>query len=104
MISQEQIDDILKRVIQGIQPKKVILFGSYANGTANKDSDLDLLIVKNTTVPRYKRALQVRRHLRGLKIPIDLLVYTEDEIAKWGDVKSSFICQVMQEGKVLYKQ
>ena len=102
MVTQKQIDEISKRIVENFKPEKVILFGSYAHGNPTEDSDLDLLIVKDSNLPRYKRGREVRRYLRGLKIAIDLVVYTKDEIQKWSNVKTSFITTVMEEGKVLY--
>jgi len=46
MITQAQIDEIKKRIVENFKPKKIILFGSYANGRLTEDSDLDLLITK----------------------------------------------------------
>ena len=102
MVTQEQIDEIKKRIVENIMPEKIILFGSYAKGTATEESDLDLLIVKESNIPRYKRGREVRKYLRGLKIPVDLLVYTKDEIKRWSNVKTAFITTVMGKGKVLY--
>lgn len=101
-ITQEQIDNIVNRIVKNTKPKKVILFGSYAYGEPTKDSDVDLLVVKNTDEPRFKRGREIRKHLRGLKIPIDIVVYNEKEIDEWKDIKASFISHVIKKGKVLY--
>jgi predicted nucleotidyltransferase len=45
MSIQEQIEEIIKRMVSNIKPEKIILFGSYAYGTPTEDSDLDLLVV-----------------------------------------------------------
>ncbi len=102
MVTQEQINEIKRRIIENIKPQKIILFGSYGDGNPTEDSDLDLLIVKESNIPRYKRGREIRKHLRGLKIPVDLLVYTKNEIQKWSNVKTAFITTVMGKGKVLY--
>ncbi len=102
MITSTQIDTIVKRIVENYQPEKIILFGSYAYGVPTEDSDLDLLIIKDSSLPRYKRGVEVRKHLRGLKVAIDLLVYTRQEIEKWKEVKTAFITSVMEKGKVLY--
>ncbi len=102
MLAQNQLDEIVRRIVKHYSPKRIILFGSYAKGQATVDSDLDLLIIKETALPRYKRGREVRKYLRGLKIAIDLIVYTEEEIQKWKDVKTAFITTVLEEGKVLY--
>jgi predicted nucleotidyltransferase len=65
MILREQIQDITSRIISNYNPDKIILFGSYANGNYNEDSDLDLIIIKNSELPRHKRGLELRRWLGG---------------------------------------
>ena len=104
MITQEQIDEILKIIIENYKPEKIILFGSYAYGNPNEYSDLDLLIIKDTDLPRYKRAREIRKHLWGIiDIPKDIIVYTQDEIDDWKEVEEAFITSVVKEGKVLYE-
>ena len=102
MVTQEQLNEITRRIVENFKPEKIVLFGSYAQGNSTEDSDLDLLIVKDSNLPRYKRGREVRKYLRGLKVAIDLVVYTKDEIQKWSNVKTSFITTVMEKGKILY--
>ena len=66
MITQEQIEKIVKRIIDNYNPEKSVLFGSYAYGHPAEDSDLDLLVVKNSDMPRHKRAREIRRYLWGI--------------------------------------
>ena len=103
MISREKIAEITERLVANAKPEKTVLFGSYARGTPREDSDLDLLIVKDSTLPRYKRGREIRKHLRGLKVPIDLVVYTKEEIARWREVNAAFITTVVETGVVLYE-
>ncbi len=103
MVTKEQIDGIVNRIVENYHPEKIILFGSYAYGTPSEDSDLDLLIIKDSNLPRYKRGREVRKYLRGLKLAIDLVVYTNEEVQKWSDVRTSFITTVVEKGKVLYE-
>jgi predicted nucleotidyltransferase len=102
MISQEKINEVIDRIVKNINPEKIILFGSYAFGNPSEDSDLDILIVKEMKMPRYKRTREVKKHLRGMKIPIDVIVYTKKEIKKWKGTKTAFINQAIKQGKVLY--
>ena len=103
MVSEKQINDVVDRIIYSIKPKKVILFGSYAYGQPTDDSDVDILVVKeDSDVPVYKRGRKIRKHLRGMNIPMDILVYTEEEVDEWKDVKASLLHQIIEKGKVLY--
>lgn len=104
MISQEKISEIVSKIVFSYNPDRIILFGSYANGTPNEDSDLDLLIVKNTDMPRPERIIQLRKSLWGSMIPIDLIVYTPNEINDSKDKKSSFIYEVINTGRILYER
>ena len=105
MITQEQIAEIVDRIAVNYGPEKIILFGSYAYGIPNEDSDLDLLIViENSEQPRYKRAREIRKHLWGIaEIPKDILVYTQKEIDEWKEVDQALITNIVKKGKVLYE-
>lgn len=96
------IDEIVKKITEKISPLKVILFGSYAYGSPTKDSDIDLLIIKESSLPRHHRTKEVRRILRGMKVAVDIIVYTPEEIKKWEGIDTAFITGVLKKGKVLY--
>ncbi|MBN1604451.1 MAG: nucleotidyltransferase domain-containing protein [Chitinispirillaceae bacterium] len=98
--------DLIKKIVQIIvdtaHPVKIILFGSYARGEENENSDLDFLVIKETSEPRHLRTKEIRRQLRGLKFPIDIIVYTPEELSEWDKIPQSFANTIMAEGKVLY--
>ncbi|OFX18271.1 MAG: hypothetical protein A2033_17625 [Bacteroidetes bacterium GWA2_31_9] len=106
MISQSQINDVISKIVTYYKPEKILLFGSYANGTATEDSDLDLLVVKNSDLPRYKRALELRRYLRPFKFlfPIDLLVFTNEELVNQSTSSFSFANDVLSTCKIVYEK
>lgn len=106
MISQNQIQEIQELIIKEYQPKKIILFGSYARGTAKENSDLDLLIVADTEKekPRWKRGLKLRTLLSKYSFSRDLLFYTNEEIVSWINIPMSFVHTIYKEGKILYEQ
>jgi predicted nucleotidyltransferase len=60
------IEYIIQKIVSGYAPDKIFLFGSYATGTATVDSDLDLLLIKETQVPVYQRSREVRKLLYGI--------------------------------------
>jgi len=104
MITQKQLEEIVKRIIDNYNPEKIILFGSYAYGQPTEDSDLDLLVIKNSDLPRYKRAREIRKHLWGITdVPKDIIVYTQEEIDGWKEVEEAFITSVVKKGKILYE-
>jgi len=104
MIGSDKIADIVTKIVSGYNPDKIILFGSYANGKPTEDSDLDLMIIKATDLPRPQRTVQVRKILYGAMVPIDLIVYTPQEIAESKDNIFSFVSEVLNTGKTLYER
>ena len=108
MITTEQIDLLKDVIVKTMQPEKIYLFGSYANGTANEHSDLDILIeVGHTDVPHLKRNIEVWTEMdktRKLIFPKDIFVYTTDEVNEWKDVKNSFINMALSKSKSLYER
>lgn len=102
MINNQEIDKIVSLIVTNVNPDKVVLFGSYAYGKPNEDSDLDLLIIKDMEVEKYKRGREIRKYLRGTKVPMDLIVCTNKEIEEISNDKTAFISQILRKGRVLY--
>ena len=100
------IPTIADRIKMEYHPRKIILFGSYAYGEPNEDSDIDLLIIKETSKRPIERWSDVKRILREVsrKVPVCPLVYTENELKKRLDMKDFFIREVFEKGKVLYEE
>ncbi|MBU0580110.1 MAG: nucleotidyltransferase domain-containing protein [Candidatus Margulisbacteria bacterium] len=70
----------IQKKLMPLKPKAVYLFGSYACGKPSKNSDLDLLIILNSLKNRRERQIQVRRLLRNIHFPKDILVRTPQEM------------------------
>lgn len=106
MITKAQIDEIVRRIVEHCHPEKVILFGSYAHGTAKEDSDLDLAIVAKTDLPKFKRAIPFEKAIRhdGKRwlFGMDILVYTPEEMEAWKDNQYSMVHEILSTGKTLY--
>ncbi len=104
MISALKINEVLHRITLNCNPERVILFGSYAHDNPNPDSDLDLLIVRQTDLPKHQRASEVRKFLYGMMIPMDLLIYTPNEFENEKYEKYSFLNSIISNSKVLYER
>lgn len=102
------LNQIIDRLTGNLDISKVIMFGSYAYGAPEDDSDIDLVVVSNkrgfcgTYKERAKQRLQVKEFLRDLNIPVDLFVYTIDEWNKLLESKASFFKQINEHGISLY--
>ena len=88
--------------MHAVNPAQIIVFGSYARRETQWDSDLDLLVVMDTTLPFADRALMIRNLFAQIPCPMDILVYTPQEVAYWRDIRSSFAHQIFAEGQLLY--
>jgi uncharacterized protein len=101
-ISSEVIVELVHQITMQFCPKKIILFGSYAYGTPRPASDIDLLIVMNTSLREVQQAQEIRQFLNPL-FGLDLIVYTPETLTKrleWGD---PFLKEIVTRGKVIYE-
>ncbi len=104
MIETSKIYDIVNRIAAKFNPDKIILFGSYAAGTPNKDSDIDLLIIQDTDLPPHRRSFDIQKLLIGSMVPMDILVYTNQEFEKEQTERNSFLSNVVKTSKILYER
>ena len=105
-------DDNVKRLVTGLvekikiayKPEKIILFGSYAYGTPGPDSDVDFLIVKDTSERPIDRRVIVRKMVSdpGRRIPFEFIVLTPEEVHDRLNIGDQFIQEIIKNGKVLY--
>jgi len=100
----DQLPEITRRIVQTSNPEKIILFGSYARGNAGADSDLDLLIIVPDIPHLRQESLRVRRALRGLLAPVDIVVATSEQINRLGNTAGLIYQSAISEGKVLYER
>jgi predicted nucleotidyltransferase len=100
----ELLGEITRRIRTTTTPEQIILFGSHVRGDATPDSDLDLLvIVKGVTHPR-RESTRIRRALRGLLVPVDVIVATPEQIAQYRDTIGLIYGPALREGRVLYER
>jgi len=103
MLTQERINEIIKEIVKSFKPQKVILFGSYASGTPTEESDLDLLIIKDSDLPTRLQNRKVRKILAGLKVPVDVIVKTADEFETYKDIIGTIVYPANKFGKLVYE-
>ena len=109
------IDLFLNKIIQNLQivkPPKIILFGSYAKGVFDEESDIDLVVILNTEmIPEtYDKKLEIKVQVRdsiyelSRQMAIDLVVYTKGEFKLLKDLRTSFYNEIINTGKVIYEK
>ncbi|MBI4291512.1 MAG: nucleotidyltransferase domain-containing protein [Betaproteobacteria bacterium] len=102
MVTSDKIEAAIRLLSEAAEPARIVLFGSYARGNAGEDSDLDLLVIEQHVEDRAKEMVRLRRLLRPLRIPADILVYSAEEVARWGDQPGSVLYWALREGKVVH--
>jgi predicted nucleotidyltransferase len=103
-ITSKLLKKISHRIVKKIKPDKIILFGSYAYGNPNPDSDLDFFIIKDTELSFIKRFGWVSDALYPRLIPMDFIVKTPKEVEERLKLFDPFIKEIINNGKVLYEK
>jgi len=98
---QKNLREITDKIVRKFQPRMIVLFGSHAWGKPGPDSDVDLLIVKDTDNTR-KTAMEIDGFLFPRPFPIDLIVYTSQQVERRKKAGDFFINDILRKGKVLY--
>ena len=98
------VQQIVHRLVDRYQPQQIILFGSLAYGEPNADSDIDLLIIKETHEPPLARRIRVRQLVFDpeRRIPFSPLVLTPEELSYRLSIGDPFYREILERGKVLY--
>lgn len=103
MIPTSKIHQAATLLKNAARPSRIILFGSYGRGSPHKDSDLDFLVVLPEVKDRRGEMVRLRRVLRPLRIPVDVLVVSEDVFREWSGTPGNVFFEAAQEGQVLYE-
>lgn len=107
-ISEDELAEIVRVIVEAIDPEQIILFGSRARGDFRKDSDLDLLIVDSqpfdSTRSRRKEITRIGDLLDVVPLAIDILLHSRDEVEYWRDSLNNVIARALREGRVLYER
>ena len=99
---QQEIKRLTQKIVENYRPQKIILFGSFAWGRPTKDSDIDFFVLKKTAKSRRERHLEVGKILLDRKLPLDVLVYTPQEVRERLRLGDFFVKNIIEKGKSLY--
>jgi len=102
MIADPLVERVVTRIAEAIHPEKIILFGSRATSNMRPDSDLDLLVICDETVPKRDVKLAIRRLFPVQDFSMDLFVLTPDEFERQKKVVSTVGRTAYREGVVCY--
>jgi uncharacterized protein len=100
-VSEKKIKDLVAVIVEGFDPERIILFGSWAWGSPGPDSDVDVLVIKKTNNSR-QLARQIDGSLFPRLFPLDILVYNPDQLEERTRSGDFFVKDILDNGKVLY--
>jgi uncharacterized protein len=98
----EQLNELIRQIVEAVHPLEIVLFGSAARGEMGRHSDIDLLVV----VPEGTRRLDVAKHLYrvvgGVGVPFDIVVATPGDLEKYGDTPGFVFREIARDGRRVY--
>ncbi len=103
VIDKGILDRLIGMIVESVQPRRIILFGSAARGQMGPHSDLDLLVIMRDGIHRRKTAQRLYLALTGLGIAKDIVVVTETDVRQLADEPSLVIQPALKEGRELYR-
>ena len=102
MITDQQMSELVERIVDAVEPIQIILFGSMARGEAGRCSDIDVLVVVREGTHRRKSAQLIYRRLLGFGIPVDVVVATPSDLEQYRDSPGLVYREAIREGRELY--
>ena len=107
-ITDGLLGEMVKAIVDEVDPEQVILFGSRARGDEREHSDVDLIVVEAEPFgperSRHKELVRLYHALAGFRVPADILVYSHDDVDYWRDSLNHVLARALREGKVLYER
>lgn len=101
---RQLLEEMTRRILTVSNPERILLFGSHARGDANIDSDFDLLVIEQGVDRPRQRSIEIRRALRGLRVPVDIIVATPYQIETYRSAPGLIYGVALREGQVLYER
>jgi predicted nucleotidyltransferase len=103
-INSEKVKKAIDKIIEISKPRKLILFGSYVRGNQHINSDLDILVVSGDEIDNTrKEGIRIRRALKGINMPIDILVVPENKLEELIAIPGLIYNEAVSKGKVVYE-
>ena len=102
MISQETIQEAIRRLVSAYNPLEIYLFGAYAWGKPDDDDLNILIIIESSNEKVHKRGYKAFDALLGLEIPTNVIVFTKEEFDTFSQDVTSLTYEVKNRGKMVY--
>ena len=107
-VTAEVLQQMVQAIVREVDPERIYLFGSHARGDAGPRSDVDLLVVEREPFgpgrSRVEESGRVYLSLRGVPVPTDVLLFSEDEFAEWQDSLNHVVGRCVREGRLVYER
>lgn len=100
---EQLLSELVRRIVDAVEPKRIVLFGSAIRRSMGPHSDLDVLVIMPDGVHRRNTSQEIYRSLRGLGVAKDVVVVTESDVREYGGNPSLVIFPALREGKELYR-
>ncbi len=102
MLDQTVLDDVIQRVVEVAQPERIILFGSAAQGRMSRNSDVDLLIIKDASDP-ISLMSRIYKRLHGVGVAVDAVVANAEDVERYKDSHALVFKPALRDGTVVYE-
>ena len=102
-IDESLVQEIVRRILTVTSPEKVIIFGSAATGNMDADSDIDILVVDKDPRDGRRESVRIRKALRGLGYPFDIIVISSEWFEASKEVIGGIAYPANKYGKVVYE-
>ena len=104
LVTPEKVREAVRRIVSAQRPKRIILFGSASRGEVGLNSDADFLVITDQEMSSPRReSVRLRRALRGLSMPMDILVISERRLKELSNQPGLIYLEALRSGKVVYE-
>ena len=102
-LTEETLQEIIRRVVEVAYPERIILFGSAARGDMDSNSDVDLLVIKDGEYNHGRLVGDIYINLHGVGQAVDIVLVTPKQVEKYRDVHCLVIKPALREGREVYR-
>jgi uncharacterized protein len=101
-VSASKLEELVRRIVEAVDPLRIIMFGSAAREEMGPDSDLDVLVVMPEGTNRSETAGFLYTRMLGMMVPVDILVATEADLEHYRDTKGTVYREIARYGRSIY--